>query len=266
MNPREHSAPPPLGNFPFLIENRAANALHYAKDKTMGENYKCDICGAPATVHLTQIVDGKIHKVHLCEKCAAKSQVAELPILKFTEMLAKTLAAGGKKNSPDEDAAETVGREPKKICPVCGTTDIIFEKKNLFGCPHCYEVFSEKIDEILPKIQKGKTYCGNASPAKKKNPRGGNVPAKTESAEDLRARLKAAVANEDYALAARLRDAVRAAEKSAVPAKKSGAEKKKNPAKNEEKSARKTKVRAAEKPSPKRSRARGKKSEGGNAA
>ncbi len=183
---------------------------------------KCDICGAPATVHLTQIVDGKMHKVHLCEKCAAKSKVAELPILKFTEILAKTLAAGGKKATQEISDPKDIGRFPNKLCPACGMTDIVFEKKHLIGCPRCYEIFSEEIDALLPEIQPGRDYRGDAAVAKispAAEPERENV-----SLEELRRRLKTAVSKEDYVLATTLRDEIRRAEKSATadetPAKK----------------------------------------------
>lgn len=176
----------------------------------MSEEYKCDVCGAPATVHLTQIVDGKIHKVHLCEKCAAKGKVAELPILKLTEMLAKTLAAGVKNAAQEIAKTESVGREPRKICEVCGFTDVVFEKKHLLGCPHCYEVFAEEVAALTPKIQRGRDYRGSGkSGAKPKSAK--RVPETSSlSPEEIQARLKAAVAKEDYALAARLRDQLRA--------------------------------------------------------
>ena len=177
----------------------------------MSEHYKCNICGAPATVHLTQIVDGKIHKVHLCEKCAAKSKVAELPILKFTEMLAKTLAAGGKTAS-EETVADNTGREPNKICPVCGMTDIVFDKKRLFGCPHCYEIFSEEISSLLPKIQRGRDYRGDAGKSVPADRDVKNPGEKSLEAANLKLRLKEAVEKEDYALAAKLRDALHSLE------------------------------------------------------
>ena len=196
----------------FLIENASGmDCIIPQAEIPMSEHYKCNICGAPATVHLTQIVDGKIHKVHLCEKCAAKSKVAELPILKFTEMLAKTLAAGGKTAS-EETTADSAGREPNKICPVCGMTDVVFDKKRLFGCPHCYEIFSEEISALLPKIQRGRDYRGDAGtsvPAEKGAKKPGE---KSLEAANLKLRLKEAVEKEDYALAAKLRDALRALE------------------------------------------------------
>ena len=36
----------------------------------MANPIKCSLCGKPATVHLTQIINNKVHKVDLCEACA----------------------------------------------------------------------------------------------------------------------------------------------------------------------------------------------------
>lgn len=212
----------------------------------MGENYKCDICGAPATVHLTQIVDGKVRKIHLCEKCATKNQIAELPILKFTEMLAKTLASGGKKNAETvaagTDASREISREDAgKKCPVCGMSSQVFEKDHRLGCPHCYDVFSKEIDAILPEIQRGKKYVengGHATPRSKKN----LAESEELSVAEIRERLKNAVAQENFKLAATLRDQLRMLEKKPAPAKKSLAKK-------SVKSTGKTRARSAKKSS-----------------
>ncbi len=177
---------------------------------------KCDICGAPATVHLTQIVDGKMHKVHLCEKCAAKSKVAELPILKFTEILAKTLAAGGKKATQELSDPEDIGRFPNKVCPACGMTDIVLKKKHLIGCSRCYEIFSEEIDALLPEIQPGRDYRGDAAGEKNSPAPAAEPECKIGSLEELRRLLKTAVSKEDYARATTLRDKIRRAEKRAT--------------------------------------------------
>lgn len=206
----------------------------------MPENFQCMICGAPATVHLTRIIDGKIYKMHLCEKCAASGKFSELPLLKFTEMLKKALAAGGK--NPDEavpvskvDAAQ----KAKKTCAVCGMTDIEFEQRKLFGCAHCYETFAEEFNALLPRIQRGKEYCGNArktsdesaeksagtaAPESAEKSAGTTAPDAAESVshriDELRRNLKLAVARENYALAARLRDELRATEAIASAAQK----------------------------------------------
>ena len=44
----------------------------------MASPLKCDLCTNPATVHLTQIVNNKVHKVDLCEACAQAKGVTDL--------------------------------------------------------------------------------------------------------------------------------------------------------------------------------------------
>lgn len=183
----------------------------------MAENFQCMICGAPATVHLTQIVDGKIRKMHFCEKCA-KGNLPEDATLKFAEMLAKISAAGGKVPA---SAAGGVTRKAKKTCPECGMTDVDFEQNNMLGCEHCYEVFADELAAVLPKNRRGNAYCGeHGNTAAPKSRTGTPAAASAEPRErrktpdELRKALKAAVAKENYALAAKLRDELRAAEKS----------------------------------------------------
>ena len=43
----------------------------------MATPLKCDLCSKPATVHLTQIVNNKVHKVDLCEECAQAKGVTD---------------------------------------------------------------------------------------------------------------------------------------------------------------------------------------------
>ena len=43
----------------------------------MANPIKCSLCGKPATVHLTQIINNKIHKVDLCEDCAKAKGVTD---------------------------------------------------------------------------------------------------------------------------------------------------------------------------------------------
>ena len=33
---------------------------------------KCQFCGKPATVHMTQIINSETTVVHMCSECAAK--------------------------------------------------------------------------------------------------------------------------------------------------------------------------------------------------
>lgn len=181
----------------------------------MSEAFKCDICGAPATVHLTQIIDGKTRKVHLCEKCAAKHNAPELSVIKFAEMLTKKLfgdkvGAELLKGAIEIFEKKRNGDETK--CPNCGMSETDFLKNERFGCARCYDVFSDALSVILPKLQRADALPGNAAPAAPDAGAPAGTPQdapETETTDALEKRLRAAVEKEDYALAAKLRDALR---------------------------------------------------------
>lgn len=103
-------------------------------------------------------------------------------------------------------------------------TDIVLKKKHLIGCARCYEVFSEEIDALLPEIQPGRDYRGDAVGEKNSPAPAAEPECKIGSLEELRRLLKTAVSKEDYARATTLRDKIRREEKrataGATPAKK----------------------------------------------
>lgn len=203
-----------LGKVPAKFSNWNFTKRHvFCKiPNYMSEALKCDICGAPATIHLTQIVDGKIRKVHLCEKCAAKHKAEELPIIKFAEMITKKLF-GEKLGKEILDGTVKSFNEQEfsggKKCPNCGTSAADFEKNERFGCARCYAVFASELNAILPKIQHA---VAQDATAKADVPAGTEASAaaqKTISVEELEKALRVAVSKEDYALAAKIRDRIR---------------------------------------------------------
>lgn len=117
--------------------------------------YKCDMCGAPATVHITKIIDGKKIKMHLCAKCAEKNSalasagfpVDIIPNIKKLEEQLLSSSSGLKSNST-------------LICPSCGTTFEEFEKRGRFSCPECYAAFKSKITDILAQMHGAIKHIG----------------------------------------------------------------------------------------------------------
>ena len=93
----------------------------------MASPLKCDLCSKPATVHLTQIVNNKVHKVDLCEACAQAKGVTDPSGFSLADLLLKA--------SLTPDGAATDGLR----CEHCGFTQGDFKKHGRFGCPHCYE-------------------------------------------------------------------------------------------------------------------------------
>ena len=55
----------------------------------MANPLKCDLCSKPATVHLTQILDNKVHKVDLCEDCAQEKGVTDPSGFSLADLLLK---------------------------------------------------------------------------------------------------------------------------------------------------------------------------------
>jgi protein arginine kinase activator len=147
----------------------------------------CESCHKnEATVHLTQVINDTVKKVHLCEECAAKSGVeVQSPVALADLLLGLSRAA--------DDAA----------CPKCHLRRSDFKKMGRLGCPACYEAFKEELLPLLKSMHRGVQHTG-------KTPK--NVGAAGGWADDvevLERQLQRAVAEENFELAAQLRDRLR---------------------------------------------------------
>jgi protein arginine kinase activator len=153
---------------------------------------KCQFCNNAATVHLTQIVGGKMQKIDLCEKCAKEKGVADPAGFSLADMLLGLGAAEQMKSaSPDE-----------LICPQCGFTQPDFKKTGRLGCAVCYQTFGDGLSSILKDMHKGTTHKGKV-PARLAERQ--EVAAKMT---DLRQELQKAISDENYEQAANLRDQI----------------------------------------------------------
>jgi len=157
----------------------------------MDSPLKCDLCGKPATVHLTQIVNNQIHKLDLCEECAAAKGVTDPTGFSLADLLVKTAGA-----APEGTATQLV-------CEHCGFTQADFKKHGRLGCPACYERFRPILEPVLSNMHKGMTHLGKV-PAR-------SIERKTfqERIDLLEKRLQEAVTAERYEDAARLRDEIK---------------------------------------------------------
>ena len=155
-----------------------------------------------ATVHLTQVVDGKAEKYHLCEDCAAQKGIdvnAEpMDLNGMMEKLKDQLA------HLKEDLEAPRAPAGPSVCPSCGMTRTEILKKGRLGCDRCYEIFAAEMVPVVVSLQHADQHLG-------KVPRRCSARMKTtvEQAR-LRRDLDKAVAGENYELAARLRDQIKA--------------------------------------------------------
>lgn len=150
---------------------------------------QCQNCNSPATVHVTDLV--KKEMTHLCSECAAQRDSVEDSETELQGLLAHFFKANaGEEKNRDEQAP---------ACPFCGTTYAEFRKIGRFGCPEDYDVFRDRLEPLLARIHDAELHVG-------KRPRLGE---RSKTIADLTRQLGAAVSEENYETAARLRDLIR---------------------------------------------------------
>ena len=111
----------------------------------------CEVCQTEnATVHLTQIINGKMQKIDLCEKCAKEKGVADPAGFSLADMLLGLGAADEMKSASSEEL----------VCPQCGFTQPDFKKTGRLGCPQCYVTFGDGLNVILKDMHKGVSHKG----------------------------------------------------------------------------------------------------------
>jgi protein arginine kinase activator len=164
---------------------------------------KCDSCGKPATVHLTEIKGGKKLEKHLCEQCAARNE--GIPVKAHTpinELLTNFVMAHS-----------GLQKQTGASCEHCGITWAEFRQSGLLGCEHDYDLFERDLAPLIQRAHDGATHHVGKIPARRggSNAAGGKLRRQADAAR-LRKELAKAVETEDYERAARLRDQIREAE------------------------------------------------------
>lgn len=159
----------------------------------MADSIQCDLCNAPATVHLTQIIHNKIHKVDLCEACAQKKGVTDPEGFSLADILTQNLA-GLSSQAPAEQSG--------LACEQCGCTPHDFKEQGRLGCPACYDHLKPMLMPMLAKLHRSVLHTGKtpANQPTQKNLR--------KEVERLRTLLANAVSEERYEDAAALRDSI----------------------------------------------------------
>lgn len=120
-------------------------------------DYICNICGKPASVHITKIIDGKKTKMHLCSECAEKTALS--PEFAPPEIISEIKNLQSKIVS---EMAPLKSKQNEKRCPKCGTSLSQFQKARHFFCTECYEAFDSELFELLASMHGGLEHHGKA--------------------------------------------------------------------------------------------------------
>ena len=159
---------------------------------------QCQICRKKtATIHLTEISNGKRAELHFCENCAVQQGIASSGQISVNELLSNLLDA----QPADEELFGS--SEAEVTCPKCGFTLGHFRKEGVLGCPNDYVVFEKALLPLIEKAHGGQTrHCGK-------------VPARAPSEirfaieqSNLKEKLQVAIQQENYELAAKLHEKI----------------------------------------------------------
>jgi len=156
----------------------------------------CELCQKqPATVHVTEIgAESSVQQKHMCEGCARELELPGAPVV-----IAKV--------KPDiwkllRQSAQKARAEGALVCPQCGISLAEFRSKGRFGCPQDYQVFRAHVEPLLLRVHNAQTHRGRLPAA------AGGTNQRLRHLSDLRTKLEAAIREEAYESAARLRDEI----------------------------------------------------------
>lgn len=148
---------------------------------------KCDVCDKEATVFLTQIINGQMTTVNLCESCSKAKGVTDETGFGLAEAFLGNIQPA------------VAGSGAEVACPACGFTESQLKKIGRMGCPECYSTFREGLDNLLKAMHKGVRHVGKVPQ------RAASEGVMRNSLKQLRDDLQSAIAEERYEDAARLK-------------------------------------------------------------
>jgi protein arginine kinase activator len=158
---------------------------------------KCQICKQRESVlHVQQIIGEQRVDVYLCETCANEKGIAKMDDnieLSLAQLLTGLFSVASRALTPQD----------REICEVCGTTVQVMRKEGRLGCPECYASFGSEVRSVLRKLAGSATHSGKL-PRKLRE-----YQEQIVDRQELQSRLEEAIEQEDYEVAAALRDRIR---------------------------------------------------------
>ncbi|MGQ0648162.1 MAG: UvrB/UvrC motif-containing protein [Gemmatimonadaceae bacterium] len=149
-----------------------------------------------ASVHLTKVVQGDVTLVHLCAKCAAERGIETTVTTPPKNVLGEFLHA--------VQQQATVEKSEATRCSFCTMTLKDFRATGRLGCAHCYATFETSLRELLRRVHGSAQHVG-----RKYMPPAPELLERATTIGELRDRLRRAIANEEFELAASIRDKIK---------------------------------------------------------
>jgi protein arginine kinase activator len=163
----------------------------------------CQDCNKnEATIHLTQIVNNEKIVLNLCKICAEKRGFHS-PFEQMPFPLADIVSGmvGPSKSKKKDDLGKNIKVDIK--CPNCGLTFAEFGRIGRLGCAECYRAFRSELTNLLRRIHGSAEHRGKIA----ETSTDGLQSIREESR--LRDELRKAIEDENFEVAAELRDRIK---------------------------------------------------------
>ena len=170
----------------------------------------CQKCKAKeANTHVKSVVNGEYEEYMLCSDCAKEMGYTNL----WSDMHSDFNSILGSFFSNALPARSEATR-----CSTCGSTYYDISKTGQVGCANCYELFLSELMPSIRRIHGNTTHCGKTPlNSVRENKVELNSTAKKQqepTVEELRKLLNDAVNEQNFELAAQLRDKIKEMEES----------------------------------------------------
>ena len=175
----------------------------------------CDICKKrEATIHIQEIVNNSKKAMHLCSECAVKKSQND-PSFDFggfnlAEMLYNISESQGgipgfTPLQEEPEQGNNGGIEGQILsCSNCNWTLKALRQTGRVGCPECYNVFREVIQNALENMHRGKLHVGKR-PGTQGTDTSSNLMLELMN---LQKELDEVIQREEYEKAAEIRDKI----------------------------------------------------------
>lgn len=181
----------------------------------------CENCKKrQANVRYSENINGIRKELNLCDECSKKLGITDkmdfrMPSLDFSNLFGSFL----EDFSSPSDFIPLLSEIKKIKCDSCNSTfdDII--NTGRYGCANCYDVFEDRMDPILKKLQGANRHNGrlgkisNNKMKFEKNEEITNENDYKDRLEKLQEDLKRAIKDERYEDAAKIRDEIKKEER-----------------------------------------------------
>lgn len=179
----------------------------------------CENCGKrEANVRYSENINGVRKEMHLCEECSRKLGITDRMDFRMPALDVSNFFGSFLEDFSTPDFMPLLNEVKQIKCNSCGSTfeDII--NTGRYGCPNCYDVFEDRMDPILKKLQGANRHNGRLGKISNNNVKLNNNEQKEDNKsenktdnklEKLQEDLKKAIKEERYEDAAKIRDEIK---------------------------------------------------------